>query len=183
MRYRAWVIFATRNSLKLQNNMFFCHQQRSCHNAKVVLADDGSSKRQSPIDQSPRHRPAFPQRSFLGGFRTPAPVRAAPPSWGRHPQTFTEPDFADMFNLGQRADVCWLACLVQACHLQSAIQRHLTQFQVSRLCRIGMRSQPARGQLWLNPDGGAYPFRVQPTDAPAFARLIPSVRMRCSRVV
>jgi hypothetical protein len=31
-----------------------------------------------------------------------------------------EPDFADMFNLGQRADVCWLACLVQACHLQSA---------------------------------------------------------------
>jgi hypothetical protein len=31
--------------------------------------------------------------------------------------------------------------------------------------------------------GGAYPFRVQPTDAPAFARLIPSVRMRCSRAV
>jgi len=26
------------------------------------------------------------------GFRTPAPVRAAPPSWGRHPQTFTNPD-------------------------------------------------------------------------------------------
>ena len=26
-------------------------------------------------------------------------------------------------------------------------------------------------------------FRVQPTDAPAFARLIPSARMRCSRVV
>jgi hypothetical protein len=26
-----------------------------------------------------------------------------------------------------------------------------------------------------------FPFRVQPTDAPAFARLIPSVRMRCSR--
>jgi hypothetical protein len=23
-------------------------------------------------------------------LRTPAPVRAAPPSWGRHPQTFTE---------------------------------------------------------------------------------------------
>ena len=102
-------------------------------------------------------------------------------SW--HVSKVPEPDFADMFNLGQRADVCWLACLVQACHLQSAIQRHLTQFQVSRLCRIGMRSQPARGQLRLNPDGGAYPFRVQPTDAPAFARLIPSVRMRCSRVV
>jgi hypothetical protein len=28
-----------------------------------------------------------------------------------------------------------------------------------------------------------YPVRVQPTDAPAFARLIPSVRMRCSRFV
>src|SRR3977135_2062665 len=27
--------------------------------------------------------------SSLGGWRTPAPVRAAPPSWGRHPQTFT----------------------------------------------------------------------------------------------
>src|SRR5665811_2154603 len=94
-----------------------------------------------------------------------------------------EPDFADMFDLGQRADVCWPACLVQACHLQSAIQCHLTQFQLSRLCRIGMRSQPAGGQLRLNPDGGAYPFRVQPTDAPAFARLIPSARMRCSRVV
>src|SRR5437899_12880101 len=50
------------------------------------------------------------------------------------PKRAPEPDFADMFNLGQRADVCWLACLVQACHLQSAIQRHLTQFQVSRLC-------------------------------------------------
>src|ERR1035437_5471339 len=99
------------------------------------------------------------------------------------PSTASEPDFADMFNLGQRADVCWLACLVQACHLQSAIQRHLTQFQVTRLCWIGMRSQPARGQLRLNPDGGAYPFRVHPTDAPAFARLIPSVSMRCRRVV
>src|SRR5665647_3922593 len=38
-----------------------------------------------------------------------------------------EPDFADMFDLGQRADVCWPACLVQACHLQSAIHCHLTQ--------------------------------------------------------
>src|SRR6266705_5120666 len=32
-----------------------------------------------------RHRAS----SSLGGLRTPAPVRAAPPSWGRHPQTFT----------------------------------------------------------------------------------------------
>ncbi len=26
----------------------------------------------------------------IGGLRTPAPVCAAPPSWGRHPQTFTK---------------------------------------------------------------------------------------------
>jgi hypothetical protein len=70
MRYRAcnqahnaeveiWVIFATRNSLKLHmmQKAVFHHEQRSCHNAKVVLANDGSSKRQAPIDQSPRHRP------------------------------------------------------------------------------------------------------------------------------
>ena len=30
--------------------------------------------------------------SSLGGFRTPAPMCAAPPSWGRHPKPFTKPD-------------------------------------------------------------------------------------------
>jgi hypothetical protein len=30
-----------------------------------------------------------PHSISLGGLRTPAPVCAAPPSWGRHPQTFT----------------------------------------------------------------------------------------------
>jgi hypothetical protein len=30
------------------------------------------------------------------GLRTPAPVCAAPPSWGRHPQTFTKADFVGM---------------------------------------------------------------------------------------
>jgi hypothetical protein len=29
---------------------------------------------------------------FCEGLRTPAPVRAAPPSWGRHPKTFTQGD-------------------------------------------------------------------------------------------
>jgi hypothetical protein len=33
-----------------------------------------------------------PAVSSLGGLRTPAPVCAAPPSWGRHPQTFTTTD-------------------------------------------------------------------------------------------
>jgi hypothetical protein len=51
-----------------------------------------------------------------------------------------------------------VSLLVQGCRLQSAIQRRLTQFQVSGLCRRGVRSQPPRGQLRLNPDGGAYPF-------------------------
>ena len=31
-----------------------------------------------------------PAVSSLGGLRTPAPVPAAPPSWGRHPKTFTK---------------------------------------------------------------------------------------------
>jgi len=30
-----------------------------------------------------------PHSISLGGLRTPAPVCAAPPSWGRHPKTFT----------------------------------------------------------------------------------------------
>ena len=33
-----------------------------------------------------------PAVSSLGGLRKPAPVRAAPPSWGQHPKTFTEGD-------------------------------------------------------------------------------------------
>ncbi len=36
------------------------------------------------------------------GLRTPAPVRAAPPSWGRHPQTFTKTEVAAL-----RRDVCF----------------------------------------------------------------------------
>jgi len=33
-----------------------------------------------------------PAVSSIGGLRTPAPVRAAPSAWGRHPQTFTTTD-------------------------------------------------------------------------------------------
>jgi hypothetical protein len=33
--------------------------------------------------------------SSCEGLRTPAPVCAAPPSWGRHPQTFTNPEVED----------------------------------------------------------------------------------------
>jgi hypothetical protein len=35
---------------------------------------------------------APPHSISVGGLRTPAPVCAAPPSWGRHPQTFTSAD-------------------------------------------------------------------------------------------
>jgi hypothetical protein len=103
MRYRAcnqahnaeveiWVIFATRNSLKLHmmQKAVFHHEQRSCHNAKVVLADDGSSKRQASIDQSPRHRHTFPKRGFLHWRLSddgPGASRIVPD--GRHPKPFT----------------------------------------------------------------------------------------------
>src|SRR5882757_2083001 len=75
----------------------FPRSQSSPHIAKVVLTLRHDS-RQIPIasDAPPRHT----SRGFLGGLRTPAPVRAAPPSWGRHPQTFTTPEvscFLDHF--------------------------------------------------------------------------------------
>ncbi len=41
--------------------------------------------RHSIFDSSRRTALGVPSRGFLhGGLRTPAPVRAAPPSWGRH---------------------------------------------------------------------------------------------------
>src|SRR5258708_3463073 len=35
---------------------------------------------------------SLPAVSSIGGLRTPAPLCAAPPSWGRHPKTFTTGD-------------------------------------------------------------------------------------------
>jgi len=43
-----------------------------------------------------------PHSISLGGLRTSAPVRAAPPSWGRHPKTFTEAAVRQMSALGQK---------------------------------------------------------------------------------
>jgi hypothetical protein len=46
-------------------------------------------------DRAPGTRPQLVTPSAvssLGGLRTPAPASAAPPSWGRHPQTFTISD-------------------------------------------------------------------------------------------
>src|SRR6202166_2688054 len=72
----------------------FTHSQSSCHIAKVVLALTAAKSPQ----RLTRHLATPPAVSSLGGLRTPAPVRAAPPSWGRHPKTFTDseaPDFCD----------------------------------------------------------------------------------------
>src|SRR5258705_1600164 len=72
----------------------FTHSQVSCHIAKVVPAVRHDS-RQIPIasDGPPRHT----SRGFLHWrFAYAGPVSAAPPSWGRHPQTFTEAVFRDL---------------------------------------------------------------------------------------
>jgi hypothetical protein len=55
----------------------------------------GSKLRSNPRSPRDDHGAAASTRlavSSLGGFRTPAPVRVAPPSWGRHPKTFTTTD-------------------------------------------------------------------------------------------
>ena len=83
-------LFTTRNSLKLQGRrkVFSPIRKSSCHIAKVVLAFSHDS-RQIPIASDAR--PLHTSRGFLHWrFAYAGPtVRAAPPSWGRHPQTFT----------------------------------------------------------------------------------------------
>src|ERR1700682_3316234 len=69
----------------------FTHSQSSCHIAKVVLTIRHDS-RQIPIASDAR--PFHTSRGFLHWrVALPAPtVRPAPPSGGRHPQTFTRAD-------------------------------------------------------------------------------------------
>src|ERR1700675_1556393 len=94
-------LFTTPNSLKLQERRkaFSPHSQRSCHIAKVVL---GLTAAKSP-QRLTRHLATPPAVSSFGGLRTPAPVRAAPPSWGRHPQTFTNPDSDELHSITSSA--------------------------------------------------------------------------------
>ena len=82
--------FTTPNPLKLQERRktFLPISQSSCHIAKVVLALTAAKSPQ----RLTRGLAIPPAVSSLGGLRTPAPVCAAPPSWGRHPQTFTTPE-------------------------------------------------------------------------------------------
>src|SRR5450432_4802020 len=67
----------------------FTHSQSSCHIAKVVLTIRHDSRQ---ITIASDARPFHTSRGFLHWrFAYAGPtVRAAPPSWGRHPQTFTK---------------------------------------------------------------------------------------------
>src|SRR6266567_5991713 len=80
-------------------------KQYLCHNAKVVHVFEAQVLRKSPGSEIEIARDtqfsiahaappyvSLPAVSSIGGLRTPALVHAAPPSWGRHPQTFTHPD-------------------------------------------------------------------------------------------
>src|ERR1700738_448257 len=71
----------------------FTRSQSSCHIAKVVLTIRPDS-RQIPIASDAR--PFHTSRGFRHWrFAYAGPtVRAAPPSWGRHPQTFTKTEVA-----------------------------------------------------------------------------------------
>jgi hypothetical protein len=83
-------LFTTRNSLKFTGAAkgVFTHSQSSCHIAKVVLTIRHDSHR---IPIAPDARPFHTSRGFLyWRFAYAGPtVPAAPPSSGRHPQTFT----------------------------------------------------------------------------------------------
>jgi hypothetical protein len=63
------------------------------------MADDGSSKRQSPIDQSPRHRPTFPQRGFLHWrLSDDGPGASRIVAMSRHPKPFTKAEVFRLFD-------------------------------------------------------------------------------------
>src|SRR6266404_5210830 len=55
----------------------FTHSQSSCHIAKVVLVLTAAKSPQRLTRIVATH----PAVSSIGGLRTPAPVRAAPPTW------------------------------------------------------------------------------------------------------
>jgi hypothetical protein len=81
------------------------NQSYADHNAKVVHVFEAEVLRKSPgheieitcdtqlsIGHAAPSDVSLPAVSSFGGLRTPALVRAAPPSWDRHPQTFTDSD-------------------------------------------------------------------------------------------
>ena len=100
----------------------------------------------SPIasDARPRHT----SRGFpLGGLRTPAPVSAAPPSCGRHPQTFTITDIS-RWAIPKAAKSCTRAARafkggkgISAPEMQVPVSRSL------RPCTSGAELRRAKGVL------------------------------------
>lgn len=82
--------FTTPNSLELQE------RRKAFSPIRKVRAISQKLYSHSQPTKSPqrltRHLTPHPAVSSIGGLRTPAPVCAAPPSRGRHPQTFTLPD-------------------------------------------------------------------------------------------
>src|ERR1700736_4396958 len=81
--------FCHRNSLKLHmmQKLFSTISNVRAITQKLCSPDDGSSKRQAPIDQSPRHRHTFPPPGFLHWRLSddgPGASRIVP--GGRHPE-------------------------------------------------------------------------------------------------
>jgi len=56
---------------------------------------------------------SLPAVSSIGGLRTPAPVCAAPPSWGRHPKTFTTTEVRNGLGISKMVDT--IAQAFRAC--------------------------------------------------------------------
>src|SRR6202023_4016805 len=82
-------LFATRNSLKLQGRRkVFSPVRKVRAISQKLYSHSGTTAAKSP-SRLTRDLATPPAVSSFGGLRTPAPACAAPPSWGRHPQTFT----------------------------------------------------------------------------------------------
>src|ERR1700704_3345179 len=87
-------LFTTRNSLKLQGwRKAFSPIRKVRAISQKLYPHSGTTAVKSP-ERLTQHRARHPAVSSLGGLRTPAPVCAAPPSWGRHPKTFTKDETA-----------------------------------------------------------------------------------------
>src|ERR1700737_5421765 len=96
--------FCHRNTLKLHmmQKLFSTISNVRAITQKLCSPDDGSSKRQAPIDQSPRHRHTFPPRGFLHWrLSDGGPGASLIVPIGRHPKPFTKPDLPQMWLLTQ----------------------------------------------------------------------------------
>jgi hypothetical protein len=91
-------LFTTRNSLRLQGRRkAFSPVRKVCAISQRLCSQSGTTAVKSPYA-----RPFRTSRGFLHWrFAYAGPtVRAAPPSWGRHPQTFTITDIRQCYLAG-----------------------------------------------------------------------------------